>query len=101
MRRVLATFLVALLVLQGAIAQAPDKRKRADELFEQGRLLVEVVKAVELRSGIAKLREARKLYAELGSREEEAFCLSQIGNAHRYLGEFREAIDAWNESLAL
>ena len=81
------------------VAQAPDKRQRADTLFEEGRALIDIERAVELRAGLEKVREARKLYAELADREHQAYCLSYIGNAHRFLGEFNEAIKAWSESL--
>ncbi len=99
LRAASASWMILLLLFQGLVAQPPDKRQRADALFEEGRRLVEIEKVAELRTGLEKLREARRLYAELGSREDQAYCLSHIGNAHRFLGELPEAIKAWSESL--
>lgn len=101
LKKVSTAFLIAIVAMNGVIAQVDDKRKRADALFEEGRALLAVERAVELRAALERLREARKLYLELGDKENEAYVLSNIGNAHRFLGELPSAIEAWKASLDL
>jgi CHAT domain-containing protein/Tfp pilus assembly protein PilF len=73
---------------------AAEALYREAELLRRGTL-------EERRTGIEKHHEALELYRRAGDRRQEAVTLSNIGEAHRLLGEMQKALEKYNESLPL
>ena len=79
-----------------AVAQTVNNRKaEADRLFEQG---IKQLNISQFKEALQSWQQSLAIYREIGDRQGIANCLNNFGLAYYSLGDYRKAIDFFQQS---
>lgn len=87
-------------VKSGRTDSNPDP-SNAERLSSEAEKLLKEERAESSRSAIEKFKESLPSWRAAGNRKQEALTLKRIGDAHVPLGEYQNALNFYNQAVAL
>ncbi|MBE9138013.1 tetratricopeptide repeat-containing protein [Nodosilinea sp. LEGE 07088] len=86
-------------LMSPALAQSASAlRAEADRLFQQG---IQQYNVSQFREAVQSWEQASAIYRDIQDRQGEGVALGALGNAYRSLADYRQAIDFYEQDLAI